>query len=175
VTGLVRIAASVAGLLAACAALTWVAKNALAATATDQNRGTDTYPVVQHLLRTLVSGPSKSERATGLSTDLAPDSSLALLELSGRTVVVQIQPATPIPADRLPLAIGQVVLTVTSAPDVDRVVLRDTRQRLQIPKPGGALTASPVAAQDYTSLIRGGDRKHSDTGCDRSKSRRTRR
>lgn len=147
----------------------WVTKTTLAAAGTDQRCAGDTYTVVQELLHTLASGPSGGERSMGLSTALTPDSRLALLELSGRTAVIEVKPSTPPPADRLPLAVGQVVLTVTSAPGVDQVLLRDKGHRLQIPLPGGALTNSPVSAQDYTSLIRTKNRKHSDAGCEPSR------
>lgn len=146
----------------------WVARSALAAAATDQSCAGDTYTVIQKLLRTLAAGPTATERATGLTTALTPDSGVALLELSGRTAVVELQPSTPLPPDRLPQAIGQVVLTVTSAPGVGRVVLRNDGQRLQVPLPGGALTASPVSAQDYDSLVRPRDRNYSGAGCARA-------
>jgi spore germination protein GerM len=57
-------------------------------------------------------------------------------------------------ADRVPLAVGQIVLTATSFPGVDAVrLLRDGRA-VPVPVVGGALTAEPVRASDYSALLR---------------------
>jgi spore germination protein GerM len=50
--------------------------------------------------------------------------------------------------------VGQIVLTATSVPDVEAVLMTRDGALVQLPIPGGALTSAPVTAQDYAELTR---------------------
>ena len=119
--------------------------------------------VVELLLGELVAGPTDDARAAGRSTALPPESRLALVAISDGIAEVTVDPETDISADRLPSAIGQIVLTVTSAPGVTAVALVDDGAPVQVPLPDGALTGEPVAADDYAALVP--DRYRSAFGC----------
>ena len=113
----------------------------------------DVAELVDALLTELTAGPADEVRDQGLGTALPPESGLTLTAVQDGVAVVNIEPASQIGADRLPIAIGQVVLTVTSAPAIDQVSLLSNGESVQIPVAGGALTDSPVTAQDYASMV----------------------
>lgn len=106
------------------------------------------------LLRRLSAGPSADQREEGLSTALGPGVPVRLVEVVGGTARVNLsQPERDPSADRLPLAVGQAVLTVTSAPGVARVeLLRDSRS-IAAPLPDGPRSDEPVDALDYAVLL----------------------
>jgi spore germination protein GerM len=127
----------------------------LVAASADVAEAKGTYAQVQSLLDELVDGPVESDRSEGLSNALTPETRLDVVELSGTTVVVDIDiqaSGQPPSADRIPLVIGQVVLTVTSLPGVEHVVFSSDDGLLEVPLPGGRLTSDPVSASDYTGL-----------------------
>lgn len=119
---------------------------------------------VEDLLLALGAGPSDEARSSGLSTAIPPESGLTLVEIDDGTATVEIVPASEISADRLPAAVGQIVLTVTSARGVQAVQLVDGDDALPVPIPGGALTAEPVTAEDYSPLLPARPRPAA-TGC----------
>lgn len=109
--------------------------------------------VVERLLDELASGPAEDARAAGRSTAIPPESTLALVDVADGTARVEVAPGPAISAERLPVAVGQIVLTVTSAAAVSSVVLVSDGASVQAPLPGGVLTDSPVTAEDYRSLL----------------------
>lgn len=110
----------------------------------------------EELLQQLADGPPEAERGRGRSTALAPGTRLGLEALGGAgTVVVDLDlEGTGTEADRLPAAIGQIVLSLTSLRGVTRVRFVNDGQPLEVPLPGGALTATPASRDDYQSLLR---------------------
>jgi hypothetical protein len=111
-------------------------------------------PVLKGVLLRLSGGPSPTERALGLATALGADARLSLLGVHDGTAVVDLDLGEQDPsASRLPLAIGQVVLSVTSVDGVDRVQLVRGGSAIEIPLPDGALTLAPVTAADYGPLL----------------------
>jgi hypothetical protein len=109
--------------------------------------------VVRQLLDQLAAGPSESQRQQGLSSALSPQTALQLRQMRGRTADVSITlPAKDPSADRLPFAIGQVVLSLTSVAGVERVQMFRDGEALELALPGGARTSQPVTANDYASL-----------------------
>ncbi len=125
----------------------------------------DPAAVVELLLTVLAGGPMEDERATGRSTAIPPESDLALVELRDGVASVDLDPATMVSADRLPAAVGQVALTVSSAPGVRSVLLVDDDEPVPVPLPGGALTSEPVGAEDYAGLLSTGLRRGAVAGC----------
>lgn len=131
--------------------------------AADQSCADDAISSVRGLLEELGAGPSDTARADGRSTTLPPESVLALLSVDGGTAEVEFDPETSISPDRLPVAVGQIVLTVASAPGIDAVTLVSDGAPVQIPLPGGALAEGPVTADSYAGLVP--DRYHRIAGC----------
>jgi len=121
--------------------------------------------VVERLLSILTTGPSEDARAAGRSSAVPTDFGLELVDLSDGTVEVGIEPETSLSAEQLPLAVGQVVLTVTSAPTIRSVVLVDDGEPVQVPLPEGVLTEEPVTARDYAELLPARPRAPGTFGC----------
>jgi hypothetical protein len=109
--------------------------------------------VVDHLLGLLEVPPDEGARSAGMSSAIPPSSALDVVAVEGSEALVALDPGTSITADRLPLVVGQLVLTVTSAPGVDAVRLSIDGDAVQVPLPGGALTSRAVSADDYASLL----------------------
>lgn len=111
-------------------------------------------PVTAEVLARLSAGPTEQERAEGMSSALGPGVGLTLLEVTDRVARISLEPSDqPPPADRAPLAVGQLVFTVTSVDGVDRVQLLRDGRTIEVPLPGGARTVEPVGASDYLSLL----------------------
>jgi hypothetical protein len=125
----------------------------LAPAAAGGSCGDPTEDLVTHQLAELTSGPAEDVRAAGGSSALPPAPGLQLVGVVDGTARVEMNPSTSISADRLPLALGQVVLTLTSSPGIKRVTLLNAGEPVQVPLPGGALTLRAVSARDYASLL----------------------
>ena len=107
------------------------------------------------LFALLERGPDDTQRGEGLGSALTPGVQIRLRDLTDGTAQVQVDAAPKDPsADRLPLAIGQLVLTATSLSDVTAVQLVRDGAPVEVPLPGGALTSAPLSRQDYVSLLR---------------------
>ena len=99
--------------------LVWlVDEGRLAPESTGESCGQAPVPLVERLLADLSAGPSDDARAGGLSTAISPDSRLTLSGIDAGTAEIEVETASAISADRLPGAVGQIVLTVTSVPGV---------------------------------------------------------
>jgi len=117
----------------------------------------DAPDTVAAVLTGLAQGPSELERESGLSTALGPDVSLTVNRIEGRRADIDITIGPPGPsARRLPLAVGQIVLSLTSISGIDSVWLMSEGTPIEAPLPDGALTARPLTAQDFTGLVGGG-------------------
>lgn len=116
---------------------------------------TSLLPLVQTMLNRLAVGPNERDRGRGLVTDLAPGSSLIARSLDDGVLTVEWQTASqdPNPA-KLPVAVGQVVLTATHVQGVGAVqFVRDGRP-LSVPGPtDGELTVDPLTASEYAGLL----------------------
>ncbi|WP_432573242.1 GerMN domain-containing protein [Kineococcus sp. SYSU DK005] len=106
------------------------------------------------LLGRLAAGPGEGERADGLASALGPEVRLRVDGLTGGTARIEVSGLSDnLAADRLPLAVGQVVLTATSAPGIGAVQLVRDGEVLEVPLPGGERTAAPLGAGDYAPLL----------------------
>lgn len=111
-------------------------------------------PMLQSLLDRLAVGPSERERAGGLVTDLVPGSTIMLRNLSAGTADIELQTTNQDPSpSKLPIAVGQIVLTATSIVGVDRVVFVRDGTVLPVPGPDGSRTLDPLTSASYTSLL----------------------
>ena len=101
----------------------------------------------------LVAGPTPAQRVEGLSSALGSDTMLRRARLDDATAVIDIHVGAraPVP-DQLPLAVAQIVLTLTSVPGVHSVQLSQDGHAVPAPLPGGQLTELPLTATDYEGL-----------------------
>lgn len=134
--------------------LFWLdADDRLVGTASDVACGRDSAAVVADLLDRLAAGARDADVAKGLGSALPPETTLRLVRIAGATAQVEIGAAQAVGSDRLPLAVAQIVLTVTSVSGVGFVTLARAGTPLQVPLPGGQLTSRPLDVADYRSLI----------------------
>ena len=131
-----------------------------------------TDAIVAKLLAALMASPEESARSAGRSSAVPPSAQLTLLGVADGVAAVGLEASTSLAADRLPFAVGQLVLTLTSAPGIDAVRVSTAGDLVELPLPGGALTSRPVTGDDYASLVagrylaRGGpERLSADVGC----------
>lgn len=132
----------------------WLSRNDLL-TASDAGLTCEDTPtaVVEAALSALVAAPSTSERDAGLSSAIPSSARLTLVQIIDGVAEVDLDPVTIADAEQLPLAVGQVVLSVTSAPGVEAVRLVTSGQAVDLPLPSGALATRDVTAQDYAALL----------------------
>ena len=105
------------------------------------------------LLDDLAAGPSPAELTDRLSTSLRPDTTLAVADVSGATATVDLGGQADAPTGRESVtAVAQIVLTATSLPGVDQVLVTRAGQQLEAPLPSGELTSRPLTAADYLPL-----------------------
>jgi spore germination protein GerM len=115
----------------------------------------DTAGTLGAVLGQLSKGPTETDRSAGLSTALGPDTAIKLVQLQGGVAHIDVSAGDQVPSPpRVPLAVGQIVLTATSVPDVEAVLMTRDGAPVQLPIPVGALTSDPVTAQDYAELTR---------------------
>ena len=112
------------------------------------------FSVATSLLSALAAGPTEDQRARGLATALGPDVGLRLAQVTNGVASVEIALSEQGPvADRLPLAIGQLVLSVTSVDGIDAVRLLQNGEPVEAPLPGGERTSEPLVPSDYVTLL----------------------
>ena len=106
------------------------------------------------LLDDLAGGPSAVEREQGLTTAVPAQTRLTLRELTDGTATVELaggnDTATGQQSRR---AVAQVVLTATSLPGVQEVVLVQDGAPVEAPLPSGELTTRPLTAADYADYL----------------------
>jgi spore germination protein GerM len=101
----------------------------------------------------LTSGPAAPEQARGLSSAIPPGLRLAVQSFEGGRVTIDLSgdPAG-LTAAESPLTIGQIVLSLTSLPGVERVQFTRDHQPIEVPLVDGSLTSRPLAGVDYQVL-----------------------
>ncbi len=119
----------------------------------------DAGRVAAAALAALAGGPTDSQRSAGLSTALGPEARVDLVDALDGTARVELDvSSSALSADRLPLALGQVVLTAVSVQGIDRVLLLRDGEPATAPLPGGEQTSRPLVAADYAPLLAAGAR-----------------
>ncbi|WP_369255155.1 GerMN domain-containing protein [Geodermatophilus amargosae] len=106
------------------------------------------------LLAQLAAGPTSGERDGELTTALAPGVGLAVAAVDGDTVTIDLTGPGEVPSGlQSRLAVAQIVLTATSLPEVEAVLLTRDGDPLEAPLPSGELSADPLEAADYDPLL----------------------
>jgi len=114
--------------------------------------GTTRRARLTDLLEQLAAGPAAVERDEQLSTALPPEVRLSVTGLDGGTATIDLDALAEAPAGVSGRrAVAQVVLTATSVPGVDAVLLELAGAPIEAPLPDGALTDRPLTAQDYAA------------------------
>lgn len=125
--------------------------------------------VVREVLDALEAAPTAAQRDSGLASAIPSTAALGLARVVSGVAEVVLDPVAVGDAERLPLAVGQIVLSVTSAPGVRAVRLVTSGQAVDLPLPGGALATGDVTAEDYAVLLPGrladGIADAGDIGC----------
>lgn len=94
------------------------------------------------------------EVPAGSRTALPDGSPIRAVEVSAGVARVALSPdVAALGADRLPLAIGQVVCTLTGLPGIGQVTFRLDDAPVEVPTASGSLTAQPVSRDDYAALL----------------------
>ncbi|MFC7359816.1 GerMN domain-containing protein [Nocardioides astragali] len=109
--------------------------------------------VVRQVLDALTLSPTPEQWTAGLSSAIPSTAQLELMSTDDGVAEIELDPVTLGDPERLPLAVGQLVLSVTSAPGVDGVRLLTSGHIVDVPLPGGALAGRPVTADDYATLL----------------------
>jgi spore germination protein GerM len=109
---------------------------------------------LDELLGQLAIGPSAQELADELSTALPPEVELRVSDIDGGTVTVDIAGPVDAPTGtETRLAIGQIVLTATSVPEIRAVLLTREGEPIEAPLPGGELTSEPLTASMFAPFL----------------------
>lgn len=105
------------------------------------------------LLKSLAAGPTGQEKRHRLSTALPPDVVLAVRDVTDDRVTIDIGGDSTAPSGKESRrAVGQIVLTATSLPEVHSVLLTSDGTPIEAPLPSGELTSEPLTAEDYATL-----------------------
>jgi spore germination protein GerM len=115
--------------------------------------GTTRRERLAYLLGQLAASPSPDELDEQLSTALPPEVELTVTGLADGTATIDVDALGQAPGGTSSRrSVAQIVLTATSVPGVQAVLLELAGERIEAPLPSGELTASPLTAQDYTSF-----------------------
>lgn len=114
--------------------------------------GTSRRARLADLLEQLADGPTAAERDEQLSTALPPEIRLRVTGLDGGTATIGVDALAEAPAGVAGRqAVAQIVLTATSVPGIDAVLLELAGEPIEAPLPDGALTDQPLTASDYAA------------------------
>ena len=106
------------------------------------------------LLGDLAAGPTSEELEDQLTTALPPEVGLTATVVDAGTATIDISTGEDTPSGQESRrAVGQIVLTATSLPEVRGVLLTRDGEPLEVPLPSGELTSTPLTAADYAALL----------------------
>lgn len=108
----------------------------------------------QDQIQLLLDGPSAQERNAGLTSALTGASVITGVRVQADEAIVDVAEglAGTSRNDEV-LAFGQVVCTLTSRPDVERISFQADGQPLGVPRADGSLSSGPLTVSDYASII----------------------
>ena len=104
----------------------------------------------------LLAGPTSSETANGLTSALSPGVRIESTVVVAGIATINLNAAFgQISGSAETLAVGQLVLTVTSQPDATAVSFAINGLAISVPTADGASTKVPVSAAQYATLLAG--------------------
>jgi hypothetical protein len=110
---------------------------------------------VTDLMTQLLTGPTDTERALGLTTALPGTDVTAAVRIDGSQAVVDLtadQPSGQTGRSDEVLAIAQVVCTLTGRPDIATVVFHRDGHPVPMLRGDGTIATEPLTAADYANL-----------------------
>lgn len=109
---------------------------------------------LRRAVRILLDGPTAKEQAAGIGTAIPIDLGLTVASVHDTTVTIDLAgPLRNTRSDDRTLAVAQIVLTTTSIAGVDAVRLTQKGKTLEAPLVDGSLTAVPLTATAYATLL----------------------
>ncbi|MGK2929385.1 MAG: GerMN domain-containing protein [Acidimicrobiales bacterium] len=106
------------------------------------------------VLDELIDGPVAREAQDGLRSAVPATTDVLAVTVDGATAVVDLSSEfASIGGEQELLAVGQMVLTVTTFPGVRRVLLRLDGRPTDLPLPDGSFVDGPVVLRDYAGLL----------------------
>jgi spore germination protein GerM len=105
------------------------------------------------LLQDLLEGPTTEEATIGVETAIPTRTRIRGVSQSGRTLTIRLSSDLAQIGDDATQAIGQLVLTATTVPGVDRVRFVVDGTPVQVPTGDGTLADRAVGPDDYRSLL----------------------
>lgn len=104
----------------------------------------------------LATGPTRNEAAIGLRSALPRDPTILSVSQTRNTATVDLDPAfTEIRAAEQPVAIAQIVFTLTRRPEVGRVAFTLEGDPVEVPRGDGSLTTEALTRSDFPELSPG--------------------
>lgn len=111
-------------------------------------------PSLERVASILERGPGSADRSVPERSAVSQGEVIAALARDGDRVTVELGPAfAEVAGSDQVLALGQIVITLTSVPGVGSVSLRQAGKPLEVPLPDGTLVRRPLVRDDYSSLI----------------------
>ena len=109
---------------------------------------------VHDAVAALLSGPTEPEQSSGLSTAIPNGLLLTVADTEDGEATIELTgELRNSPMDETVLAVGQIVLTATAQPDIERVRLVHDGETLEAPLIDGSLRSGPLTAADYKRLL----------------------
>lgn len=131
----------------------WIAADDTVVPRVREVGGTARRERLANLLAQLAAGPSSAERDEQLSSALPPEVELSVTGLDDGTATIDVDALGQTPGGASSRrSVAQIVLTATSVPGVQAVLLELAGEPIEAPLPSGELTSSPLTARDYTSF-----------------------
>lgn len=106
----------------------------------------------QEVLVALVEGPTPAEARAGLDATLTDPQAIVDVTVSRGVATVDLAPSSGLRSDDQPMAVAQIVFTLTAQPGIGRVSFTIEGEPIEVPDGSGALTRSAVAREDFADL-----------------------
>jgi len=116
-------------------------------------RQTMSAPGADALLRSLLEGPTGDEASFGVTTAIPSGTRVSGVDRSGGTLVVELSSDLATTDNTSVLAVGQLVLTASGLPGIERVRFEIDGKSVQVPTGDGTLTGGAVTPTDYQELL----------------------
>jgi spore germination protein GerM len=117
-----------------------------------QTEHTSSAEVLKEVLDQLTMGPTTAQTEQGLSSFIPPSLTMTVDEIADGKASIALG-GDQLPNTNQTAATAQIVLSATSVSGVSRIQLTLNDRIVEAPLPDGALTAQPLTAENYRSLL----------------------